>query len=283
MELRTFRSRLNQLPLDLKCELAELPLQKGMRPGSRREKAIELLKKYKIQYTELGTGTNRFIVKYEGYAMKIALDKEGVADNRQEWVMSGPLKEGVAKAYEISGGGHLLMAEYAGAFSSNSEFVSYRSQILPILARWNAEGFLLGDVGMDKINYANWGLLPTGKAVCIDYAYIFPANMDIFECLCGCKSMRMNAEFTAYFCNNCNKKYEDRDIRVRISNEDRQKLFSSTEGLRMTEVLEQLPVDDKYIVKPELTNPDVISDEEVALRLSKLDINGEYISGNWYR
>jgi hypothetical protein len=35
---RRFRSRLNQLPLDLKCELGEIPLQKGMRPTSRKEK-----------------------------------------------------------------------------------------------------------------------------------------------------------------------------------------------------------------------------------------------------
>ena len=41
-----FRSRLNSLPIDLKCELGEIPLQKGLRPTTRKEKVIEILNKY---------------------------------------------------------------------------------------------------------------------------------------------------------------------------------------------------------------------------------------------
>ena len=40
---RQFRSRLNSLPLELKCEIGEIPLQKGLRATSRKEKVIELL------------------------------------------------------------------------------------------------------------------------------------------------------------------------------------------------------------------------------------------------
>ena len=36
-----FRSRLNSLPLEFKCEIGEIPLQKGLRATSRKEKVIE--------------------------------------------------------------------------------------------------------------------------------------------------------------------------------------------------------------------------------------------------
>ena len=48
-----FRSRLNSLPLDLKCELGEIPLQKGLRPTTRKEKVIEILNKYNIKYYDV--------------------------------------------------------------------------------------------------------------------------------------------------------------------------------------------------------------------------------------
>lgn len=281
METREFRSRLNTLPLELKCAIGEIPYQKGMRHTSRREKIIEYLKAFNIPYIELGTGTNRFIIKYDGYALKIALDNEGIADNRQEWVMSQPLGPGAAPAYEISKGGNLLVSHYNGAFSSYSEFLIYRKEIYAILHEWNAKGFLLGDVGITKKNFANWGLSSDNRPVCIDYAYIFPANMDLFECTCGSNNMQIDEYFTEYHCIDCGKHFDDREIRMRISNETREKLFSDVVGIEMTTPTAVFPIDDKYIIKESMKNPDVISDEEVALRMAQFDISGR--SGNWYK
>lgn len=277
-----YRSRLAELPVELKCEIAEMPYQKGMRASTKRNKILEILRKYDIEFTELGTGTNRFIVKYKGYALKTALDNEGVADNKQEWVMSTPLRRGCAIAREISKGGNLLMADYAGAFQSYSEMYVYRDKILEILGYWNSMGFLLGDVGLSRINYANWGLLPTGEPVCIDYAYIFPANMDLFECECGSNNISAIDNFTGYKCIKCGKEYQDRELRMRISNQTRLELFNGVSGVKMHRPEEVHPVDEKYIVRKVNDNPDVISDEEVALRMANMDLS--YGSGgNWYR
>ena len=278
----SYRSRLADLPVELKCEIAELPYQKGMRPSTKKNKIIELLSKYSIDFTELGTGTNRFIVKFEGYALKMALDNEGVADNKQEWVMSGPLEKGRAIAYEISKGGNLLMAEYAGAFQSYSEMYIYKNEILNILSFWNSKGFLLGDVGLTRVNYANWGLLPTGKPVCIDYAYIFPANMNLFECECSSKNIAAIDDFTGYKCSKCGKEYQDRELRMRISNQTRLELFNSVDGIEMRLPQEIHTVDDKYMKTNVVVNPDIISDDEVALRLAQMDVNNEG-NGTWYK
>ena len=117
-EMVTYRSRLLELPEQLRCELGEIALQKGMLPTSRRDKINELFNEYKIDFKSIGTGTNRHIIKYDGYVIKIALDKEGIADNRQEWVMSEQLAPHVAATFEISKGGNLLVADTVSQYNT---------------------------------------------------------------------------------------------------------------------------------------------------------------------
>jgi len=252
-EFRNFRSRIMALPEECRFEIGEVSYQKGMRATSRKNKVVEILKKYNIPFTEVGTGTNRFIVKYDGFALKIALDREGVADNKQEWVMSDMLSPNVATAHEISNGGHLLVATYAPAFTSYTEMSIYGQKIRKILDSWGSR-FLLGDVGFNRINYANWGLLG-GVPVCIDYAYIFPATMDLFKCICGCKRMTFTDDsYSSYKCTECGREYEDRDLRAKISQETRLNLFNTVEGVEMHAPIEKHKVSAKYL--PKDTNPD---------------------------
>ena len=223
-----FRSRLAELPTEVREGLAEVSYQIGMTPTARRQRCIEVLNKWDVPFKDIGTGTNRFIIRHSGYAVKIALDREGVADNKQEWVMSPTLAPNVAPAHEITKGGHLLVASYAPAFTSYSEFIMYRPQISDILEKWGGR-FLLGDVGITSINYANWGIL-NAKPVCIDYAYIFPADMNVFTCVCGCNHMTFtDTTFTEYQCGNpkCKMRYTDRQLRDKISQDERMKLFSN--------------------------------------------------------
>lgn len=252
-ELYTYRSRIMALPQECLEKIAEISFQKGMRATSRKNKVIEILNEYEIPFTEVGTGTNRFIVKYDGFALKIALDREGIADNKQEWVMSDMLAPNVAPAHEISKGGHLLVASYAPAFTSYTEMSIYGTKIRKILDQWGSR-YLLGDVGFNRVNYANWGLLG-GLPVCIDYAYIFPASMDLFKCICGCKQMKFTDDsYSAYKCTECGREYEDRDLRAKISQDDRLRLFKNVEGIEMHSPIEQHIASAKYI--PKINNPD---------------------------
>lgn len=265
---RSFRSRLMAIPKECRMKIGEIPYQKGMRATSRKNKVIEILKEYNVPFTEVGTGTNRFIVKYDGFALKIALDREGVADNKQEWVMSDMLSPNVATAWEISKGGHLLVATYAPAFTSYSEMSIYGTKIRKILDQWGSR-FLLGDVGFNRVNYANWGLLG-GVPVCIDYAYIFPASMDLFKCICGCKRMKFTDEsYSSYKCSECGREYEDRDLRAKISQDDRLRLFNTVEGVEMHSPTEEHVVPAKYIPKnnnPDLPNPDFATIDYVRMK-----------------
>lgn len=241
-------SRILSLPLEVRMKLGELPYQYGMRASTKREIAMDVLEKNKVDWVEIGTGTNRFIFKYDTFAFKLALDEEGMADNMQEWAICEALKD-VAYAHEISRRGHLLVASYVPAFTSFTEMNFYQDQIIKILARWTSEGFLLGDVGLISENYANWGLL-NGQPKCIDYGYIFPASVDLFGCVCGSHRMApLNRTYSEYKCLDCNRRYTDRDLRSRISTEQRIKLFENVRGVQMKSVSEIHECDDKYMPK----------------------------------
>lgn len=223
-QLFRFRSRINQLPKAVRRRLGEISFQKGMFASQRKDLALQTLRDNGVEFTEIGTGTNRFIVKYDGFALKIALDKEGVADNKQEWVMSKQLSPDVSPTLEISKGGRLLVAAYAPAFTSLQEMRFHETDIRRILRKWS-DRFLLGDVGLTSVNYANWGML-AGKPVCIDYAYIFPSSMELFTCTCGHTQMKFTGnDYTTYQCTKCQTTYTDRELRARISNEERLRLF----------------------------------------------------------
>ena len=256
-----YRSRLAMLPVEVREGLGEVSYQIGMTPSARRERAINVLKEHNIPFKDIGTGTNRFIIRYEGYAIKIALDREGIADNKQEWVMSSLLAPDVAPAHEISKGGHLLVASYAPAFSNFQEFMAHRPEIVQILRKWGSR-YLLGDVGLTHINYANWGML-MGKPVCIDYAYIFPVSMDVFTCVCGCNEMRFTDEsFTTYKCSNpeCGITYTDRELRSKISQDERLRLFEnvSDNAIEMSEPTKDVEVEDRLVnveIDPDMPDP----------------------------
>ena len=265
-EMRTFRSRLNSLPLDLKIKLGEVSFQYGMLPTSRRDKIIELFNEYHIDFKNVGTGTNRHIVRYDGYVIKIALDMEGVADNKQEWVMAEKLAPHVAMANEISPGGHLLVSDYCPAFTTFYEMCLYRDSIRKILEAWSKQ-FLIGDVGIIDKNYANWGLNAQGKPVCIDYAYLFPVGMNIFSCICGNRGMVLDDSFSKYKCRVCGRTYRDTDLRMAITQEDRLKMFQNVQGLEMKEAVEKHPCDVQYRQKN--LNPDYPDIYEVSMDVAE--------------
>lgn len=274
-ELYQFRSRILQLPHELLVKLGQVSYQKQMFATQRKNLAMQFLRDYGIEFTELGTGTNRFIVKYDGFALKIALDQEGVADNKQEYVMSKQLAPDVAATHDISSGGHLLVATYAPAFTSLSEMRLFENQIRSILRKWSTR-FLLGDVGLTSVNYANWGVY-NGRPVCIDYAYIFPANMNLFRCRCGNPQMVFTGnDFTTYQCPKCKETYTDRELRARIPNEERMRLFAnvSEHSIGMRHAIEMHPSSVPIVEEYNPSAPDMNAVKDAVVRR----ING----GGWH-
>lgn len=256
-EMCRFHSRLNELPLSLKRDIALVTLQDGWNNIKRREEIINYLCEHNIDFVDIGTGTNRFIVKYDGYVIKIALDDEGVNDNKQEWNIGFQLPRldpnfyDVALPYEISKGGHLLVADYAPAFTSYNEMTDYKDTILGILKNWFDAGYLLGDIGLQSKNYANWGLF-NGRPVCIDYAYVFRASGVLFTCSkCGGINLNPDTYYTKYVCQRCKKEIPDAFLRAKINDNMRSKLFQQSLNEDFTLTMEDVECEKECIVQKE--------------------------------
>lgn len=223
MTTKQIRSRILEfLPKDCLLDIYQICMSKKIRDNnSKVDAVVACLNKYKVDFVELGPGTNRFAVLIDGYVFKIALDKWGIQDNKNELTVSEELQPYVSKTYECND--LILVAEYVTVISKE-EFAKKRHEIEKILAIIS-EGYLLGDVGMVPKNFCNWGYRDTGELVILDYAYIYRIIGD--EMLCSvlidqdtgqrCGTMlTYDDNFHTLYCPKCRTKYSTVDIRRRI-------------------------------------------------------------------
>ena len=125
----------------------------GINNNAKTEKILELFNEYKIPYSPLGNGTNRYGFLVDGYAFKIALDKAGRIDNMREFKYSKIHYPDVVKIYECTPNGLLASFEYVTIFSMQ-DFMEHQEEMREILGRLTQE-YLVGDVGISTKNYIN--------------------------------------------------------------------------------------------------------------------------------
>ena len=213
-----------QLPLDLRVEIELLSRRRDIFNAEKQEELIKLLRKFNIPgIVPLGSGTNRYAFKLNGFVVKVATDNDGKIDNFKEFKMAKRLYPYVAKTYEVSENGTLLVAEYIEPFQSYGEMLAYADQIRDILKKLSSV-YLIGDVGITKKNYANWGKrIGSDDPVCLDFAYVYDVKSELFLCK-ACKNNSMlipNNDFTKLICPavGCGKEYDFEEIRARLGND----------------------------------------------------------------
>lgn len=213
---------LETFPFDLRVKIELLSRKRGIENKDKQEELFKLLREANIDnITPLGSGTNRYAFKLNGFVVKVATDADGKIDNLKEMKMAKRLFPDVTKVYEVTQNGTLLVAEYIQPFQSFGEMQRYADQIQDILKKIS-QVYLIGDVGLDSKNYANWGLrVGSDSPVCLDFAYIYDAKSDLFICgECNTGSMLVpNSDYTMLVCPNplCGHKYNFEDIRGRMS------------------------------------------------------------------
>ncbi len=215
---------LEQFPFDLRVQIELLSRKRNIENKDKQEELFKLLRDANISdITPLGSGTNRYAFRMNGYVVKVATDHDGKIDNLKEMKMAKRLFPDVTKVYEVTENGTLLVAEYIQPFQSFGEMQRYADKIKDIL-RKISQVYLIGDVGIDSKNYANWGLrVGSDDPVCLDFAYVYDARSDIFICHeCNTGSMLCyTSDYTELICPNpaCGHKYRFEDIRGRMSND----------------------------------------------------------------
>lgn len=171
------------------------------------------------RYTLLGSGTNRYGILIDGYAVKIALDKDGMIDNQREMLYGKELYPAVVKVYECMACGLILVCEYVTIFESTdiSRFKGKMEEILSAIS----DNYLVGDAGITKKNYVNWGIRMDGSICILDFAYIYKVSFNLFKCSCdGTTLLTYDDNFEKIICRSCNRKYDFKDIRKRVTKQD---------------------------------------------------------------
>ena len=259
--IKKLRSRVLELfPYDLRVEIELLSRRRDIMNKEKQDELKKLLQKYHLQnVVPLGSGTNRYAFKINGFVVKVATDNDGKIDNMKEFKMAKILYPYVTKIYEISKNGTFLVAEYIQPFTSYGEMIQYSDKIKKILKELSSV-YLIGDVGISPNNYSNWGLrVGYDDPVCLDFAYVYNVSSQLFMCRnCNQAVLIPNSDFTELVCpnQNCGKRYTFSEIRRRIGNDvHKQEIGNLTDiGYELSESgveTELDPMRSQYLEVPE--------------------------------
>lgn len=195
-------------------------------PLSTNERVAEIekiLDKYGIEHMKLGAGTNRYAVLIDEYAVKIALDEDGMTDNKREMLYGTSLQPYVVKVYECMENGLIAVFEYVKPFD-REDFWRMKPKMKEILKNIT-EGYLIGDIGITQKNFINWGMRTESDICILDFAYIYSVKYNVFTCpKCkGNSSLIYDENYVNLVCPICGSIYTFADIRKRISKNDEKK------------------------------------------------------------
>jgi hypothetical protein len=222
------RSRIHEkIPPELLYKLDDICNSKLTSDNNKKaDMVLQALNEFKIDFVELGPGTNRFAILIDNYVYKIALDKWGKLDNANEFSMTSELQPYVIKVYNCND--LIAVTEYVTVIS-REEFAEKKEEILEILGVLS-ESYLLGDVGYVSKNFMNWGYRDNGELVILDFAYIYRVRGHELRCSCG-QVIGYDKDFHNLICFKCGRKYSFTDIRRKISMDEENANIEMTKQL----------------------------------------------------
>jgi hypothetical protein len=169
-----------------------------------------------MPFEGLGSGTNRMAILIEGYAVKIALDKDGMSDNRREMLYTKQLQPYVVKVTESTPNGLIAVTEFVEIFTL-AEFHEHQEEMAEILSQISTQ-FLIGDCGITGKNYVNWGTRNDGTICILDFAYIYSVQYKIFGCACNDEALlKYDKSYVNLICPICGRKYTFGEVRRKIT------------------------------------------------------------------
>lgn len=222
--LKKLRSLIHEkFSLELRIELEKLSRLRSVSNQQKQDKLIHILKEHKIDnVVKLGSGTNRYGFKMDGFVIKFATDNDGKIDNFKEFKMAKRLYPYVIKVHEVSENGTMLVCEYVQPFDTYGEMLRHQEKIRKILSEISST-YLIGDVGISENNFGNWGIRvgTTDEPVCLDFAYVYDVNSSLFICTkCQTNSMLVpDSKFDQLTCPRCKMSTTFMSVRMRIGKE----------------------------------------------------------------
>ena len=201
---RKYAMILDKFPKDVLIELNGITML-SCDNNTKCVRIRETLKRNGIQYEGLGSGTNRYGINMPGptgmLAVKIALDSDGMVDNRREFKYGPQLYPYVCKVYECLEDGLVAVFEYVTPFTLG-DLHRFEDQIREIL----------GKVSNEK------------EEICmLDFAYVYAISYKLFTCNCdGITLVQYDDDYVGLYCPRCHKKYTFAHIRRKVTRKDQE-------------------------------------------------------------
>ena len=234
-------------PVDLLIELEKITYMNSVDNNSKSVYINKLLTDYNVPFTPLGSGTNRYSVMIDGYAVKFALDRDGMTDNKREFIYSKNLQPYVIKFYETTPNGLIGFCEYIQLFSLD-DFYDNQDRMRSILRDISSD-FLIGDIGISTKNYLNWGFRYDGSICILDFAYIYKLSFRTFVCTCPAAGLlTYDTDYNMLKCPICGKKHSFKDVRRRITRKQEEEEIGDirTKGYVIHSEVEEVKINPKF-------------------------------------
>ena len=253
MEITRKRSLINEyFTKEMYIELMKITMLPDLDNNEKGTLVKKYLKDCGVPFDGLGPGTNRMGISIDGYAVKIALDKDGMIDNRREMLYTKALQPYVVRVYECVPNGLILVCEMVEIFAY-ADFLKYQDLMREMLAEIS-KNFLIGDCGITGKNYINWGIRRNGTICILDFAYIYSVKYNVFTCTCSDTAiLRYDSNYVNLICPECGKKYTFGELRRKITRKQQEDEIGDIRrlGYNLTEPLQEVEVVPEFEPKPE--------------------------------
>lgn len=236
--------------VDLLFELDRLSMNHDVDNNTKGVAINQMLSAYGVPFKGLGSGTNRYTVLIEDYVFKFALDEDGKTDNKREFIYSKVLQPYVIRVYECMKNGLIAVCEYFEVFSEE-DFYNTKNQIkMKKILKELSKNYLIGDIGIYKKNYTNWGYRQSdGEIGILDFAYCYNLTYQVFQCTCADRGiLYYDDNYNQLICPFCGKKHTFWDVRKRISRKQEQDEIGdiSEKGYTLKKEWETQPLNPKF-------------------------------------
>lgn len=203
---------------DILLELDKLSMIHSVDNNTKGLAVNQILTGFNVPFRAIGSGTNRYAVLIEDYIFKIALDEDGKTDNKREFIYTKAGQPYVIRVYECMANGLIAVCEYYEVFSENDFYSTKNQAKMRKILKELSKIFLIGDIGINKKNYTNWGYSQlTGEIGILDFAYIYNLSYRAFQCTCPDHGLLYyDNDYNQLICPICAKKHTFWEVRKRI-------------------------------------------------------------------
>lgn len=185
--------------------------------SGKPDKKYEIIDKimHEIGFKRLAGGTNRLVYNRDDYpniCVKVAIDKEGMKNNLDEYKVQFLLKPFCCKVYDVEPQGVVGLFEQVIRITSREQFMDIADCVFKLITELFLGRYVMEDIGTYYM--FNWGIRYGFGPVLLDFPYVYELDgssllcTHIFENRTICRGeIDYDPGFNYLYCRKCGKRY----------------------------------------------------------------------------